>query len=301
MAKKIPPAFQCYASDWLGSTRIALMLPEQEGAYFRLLCHAWADDDCSLPADERQLAVLSRLGPRWKRLRAEVMACFEPHPTRPDRIVNHRLYAVRQEQDAHSERMSEAGAIGANARWHRHGKRSAIASEPQSDRNAARDAINMRRDSSPSPTPTPTLSGYSASSGDLSSEAIILPPEKQSESAKPPPPAACVELAGRLRDRILEFKPDARLPAKCDGWANTFRLMIERDQRSVERITRVIDWATAEPFWQPNILSADKLREKFDVLEGQMRRRYAKPLDRSRTAAEVSMESVRELLGDHET
>lgn len=300
MAKKIPPAFQCYASDWLGSTRIALMLPEQEGAYFRLLCHAWADEDCSLPADERQLAILSRLGARWKRMRAEVMACFEPHPTRPDRLVNARLYAVRQEQEAHAERMSEAGAIGAHARWQRHGKRNAIASDPQSDRNAKGHAISMRRDSSPSPTPTPTpISEDSASSNQSASEEIILPPEKESESAKPPPPAAWA-LAERLRAGILGHKPDAKLPSKLDAWANTFRLMIERDGRTPDRIAAVIDWTTGEPFWQPNVLSADKLRDKFDVLEGQMRRRAQAPTTKpgGQSVADQSIENAKAVLAE---
>lgn len=53
------------AADWLSDPRVAVMTPEQEGAYFRLMCYAWKNDDCSLPSDDAQLAVMSRLGDRW--------------------------------------------------------------------------------------------------------------------------------------------------------------------------------------------------------------------------------------------
>ncbi|MEW9575837.1 phage replisome organizer N-terminal domain-containing protein [Bacillus toyonensis] len=55
-----------------------------------------------------------------------------------------------------------------------------------------------------------------------------------------------------------------------DSWANEFRLMRERDNREAQEIKDVIDWCQADPFWQGNILSAKKLREKFDQLTIQM-------------------------------
>jgi uncharacterized protein YdaU (DUF1376 family) len=117
MAKGLPPAFQFYASDWLGSTRIALMTLEQQGAYIRLLCHAWADDDCSLPGDDRLLANLSTLGQRWGRLKTEILACFDPHPERPERLINAKLYAVRQAQIEARESGSRGGQRSAEKRW----------------------------------------------------------------------------------------------------------------------------------------------------------------------------------------
>jgi len=55
-----------------------------------------------------------------------------------------------------------------------------------------------------------------------------------------------------------------------DSWANEFRLMRERDNREAQEIKDVIDWCQADPFWQGNILSPKKLREKFDQLTIQM-------------------------------
>lgn len=87
-------------------------------------------------------------------------------------------------------------------------------------------------------------------------------------------PLEAVALADRLRERILANKPDTRLAQKSVArWANTFRLMLERDGRQAERVAAVIDWCQADNFWRSNILSADKLREKFDRLELQMQSR----------------------------
>lgn len=58
---------------------------------------------------------------------------------------------------------------------------------------------------------------------------------------------------------------------KFDSWANEFRLMRERDHREPQEIKDVIDWCQADPFWQGNILSPKKLREKFDQLTIQMK------------------------------
>jgi uncharacterized protein YdaU (DUF1376 family) len=102
-----------FASDWLGSTRIALMTPAQEGAYFRLLCHCWADPSCSLTSDPAELAVLSRLGDQWGELSPKILACFDPHPTVPGRLCNPRL----SEQHEISKRLYEAHRKGGEKRW----------------------------------------------------------------------------------------------------------------------------------------------------------------------------------------
>jgi len=71
-------------------------------------------------------------------------------------------------------------------------------------------------------------------------------------------------ICSRLADRV-EANTDRR-PTITDGWRNAARLLIDRDQRSVEDIVRVIDWATTDPFWRANVLGMPKLREKFDQL-----------------------------------
>ncbi len=63
------PWFPMYARHWLSGEGPAMMLPEQEGAFIRLLCVAWGDGlkEPSVPDDDKSLAELSRLRSRWKK------------------------------------------------------------------------------------------------------------------------------------------------------------------------------------------------------------------------------------------
>lgn len=104
-------------SDWLSSTRIATMSPAQEGAFLRLLLHAWGDPDCTLPDDDDELAALSRLGSDWKRCGAKVKACFVSDQERPGRIYNQKQRSVRAQQDARIQAAKLHGKKAAEARW----------------------------------------------------------------------------------------------------------------------------------------------------------------------------------------
>ncbi|MGH0686362.1 hypothetical protein [Bacillus mycoides] len=73
-----------------------------------------------------------------------------------------------------------------------------------------------------------------------------------------------------LFEKIKGNNPKQKEP-NFDNWANEFRLMRETDNRELQEIKDVIDWCQADPFWQGNILSAKKLREKFDQLTIQMK------------------------------
>lgn len=73
-----------------------------------------------------------------------------------------------------------------------------------------------------------------------------------------------------LFEKIKGNNPKQKEP-NFDNWANEFRLMRERDNREPREIKDVIDWCQADPFWQGNILSPKKLREKFDQLTIQMK------------------------------
>jgi hypothetical protein len=74
--------------------------------------------------------------------------------------------------------------------------------------------------------------------------------------------------------QLRAVKPDCKLPTPSvrERWADTFRLMVQRDGRTPRRIAEVIRFATRDEFWAANIRSAGKLREKFDTLELAMRR-----------------------------
>ena len=77
-----------------------------------------------------------------------------------------------------------------------------------------------------------------------------------------------MKLAVRLKDKILKNNPKAKTP-DADGlknWAAEFDRMIRIDKRTPLEITSVIDFCQSDPFWMSNVLSAKKLREKFDTL-----------------------------------
>ena len=57
-----------------------------------------------------------------------------------------------------------------------------------------------------------------------------------------------------------------------EKWASEVRLMRERDGRTEEQIRFLIGWCQKDNFWQANILSMKKLREKFDTLVSQVKR-----------------------------
>lgn len=93
-------------------------------------------------------------------------------------------------------------------------------------------------------------------------------PKTPKATVKDPPSPAAQRLAALLRSEIFHNKPDMKItPLQEAQWAATADRMLRIDKRSEERITAVILWAQGDSFWHKNILSMDKLREKFDQLE----------------------------------
>ena len=72
-------------------------------------------------------------------------------------------------------------------------------------------------------------------------------------------------LAEFMFDHIRQVVPDFK-DRKLEPWANTIRLMRERDSVTHRRIAEVFLWANRDSFWKTNIMSPDKLREKFPQL-----------------------------------
>src|SRR5690625_5198133 len=99
---------------------------------------------------------------------------------------------------------------------------------------------------------------------------------------------------------ILKVQPDYKKP-NLNRWANTVRLMRERDNRTLSDICAVWAFARQDVFWQQNILSAEKLREKYDQLKAKMRAPHAthQP-NRKESLAERSWRESEEILADIE-
>lgn len=117
MKQGLCPDMPFMVADWLSSTRIATMSPAQEGAFLRLLLHAWGDPDCTLPDNDAKLAALSRLGSDWEKFGAEVRACFVADQQRPGRIYNEKQRGIRAKQEARIQAAKTHGKKAAEARW----------------------------------------------------------------------------------------------------------------------------------------------------------------------------------------
>ncbi|WP_095021955.1 hypothetical protein [Bacillus thuringiensis] len=74
-----------------------------------------------------------------------------------------------------------------------------------------------------------------------------------------------LENAQLLFKLMLLNNPAAKEP-NFDKWADDFRLMRERDNRTDEAIKYLINWTQNDTFWRTNILSPAKLRKQFDAL-----------------------------------
>ncbi|MCF3942177.1 Replication protein O [Oceanobacillus alkalisoli] len=86
-----------------------------------------------------------------------------------------------------------------------------------------------------------------------------------------------LKLAELLFKKVKENNPAAKEP-NLETWANTFRLMMERDERAGKEIQDLILWSQGHHFWYKNILSADKLRKQYDRLLLEMKDDQRKPL-----------------------
>lgn len=75
-------------------------------------------------------------------------------------------------------------------------------------------------------------------------------------------------LAKELFARIKQNNDEAKEP-NYQSWADEFRKLIELDGKSVDNVRLVIQWSQQDSFWKSNILSAKKLREKYDQLKVQ--------------------------------
>jgi hypothetical protein len=90
---------------------------------------------------------------------------------------------------------------------------------------------------------------------------------KENASPKATPSHEAEKLAALLSGEIRKNAPDFRItPAQQRKWAVIAHLMLRRDRRSYDQIASVIHWCQADEFWRTNVLSMQKLRDKFDQL-----------------------------------
>jgi hypothetical protein len=89
--------------------------------------------------------------------------------------------------------------------------------------------------------------------------------EKNKKPSYPKFEICDMELSKYFYSLILENNENAKQP-NFETWAKDIRLMRERDNRKIEHIRYMMNWAQQDSFWKVNILSPSKLREKYDQL-----------------------------------
>lgn len=256
---KAPPAFQFYAGDFLQGT--AEMTLEELGLYIRLLCHQWIAG--SIPSDPDRASSLAHTTIEvFNRVWAVVGEKFHLGPD--GRLRNLRLEGTRESQRRWREGQIESGRKGGQA--------------AQKARREASNNPSNNPSSDPSSDPSGKNQALHSSVFALQSSSSVsgLRPSRRGERKKRallvPPQAA--ELAERLRERILNNNPNAKIAEhQLANWGNDARLMLEEDHRDPAVIGQVMDWCQGNSFWRSKVLSMGKLRDKFDQLWLEMQPR----------------------------
>ncbi|EGO6670392.1 phage replisome organizer N-terminal domain-containing protein [Enterococcus faecalis] len=109
-----------------------------------------------------------------------------------------------------------------------------------------------------------------------------------------------LRLAEKLKNNLINDFPSEMKRVNIEKWADTFRLIEERDQQTIAAIDYVLDWLPTNSFWFGNIRSASKLRTQFEKLKfeiknekerGQQRTTYQRQNVRTENLPEWAKES----------
>lgn len=152
--------------------------------------------------------------------------------------------------------------------------------------------------------PAPTASAADAADSPRAEETLVY--DDRSGDVRPVGEVAD-ELCGLLADWIEShgaappFDRSGRPPRR---WRDAVRLMLTKDGRNGEpldeplpqgsaarsprRVASAIEWAQRDDFWCANVLSPVKLRQQYDRLRLQARRRAAQPGTAEHQAAQQS-------------
>lgn len=155
-------------------------------------------------------------------------------------------------KDAKSRKRSEAGKKGASKRW----QKNSNATEMPSDENSKTENANA----------IATEKNSKESKGKETKEK-----ENKEENTRKYSDEH-FQLAKILKNNLSDAFPKEMSKVDLDKWANTIRLMIERDERTIESIAYVINWLPTNDFWFGNIRSAEKLRKQFEKLTFEIKK-----------------------------
>jgi uncharacterized protein YdaU (DUF1376 family) len=148
-----------YWRDWRASKARAKMSPLARGVYRELLDAHYGEEDCALPADESDLAILAGVDAKtWTKVRAEILPWLPALPS--GRLQNARVVfewrAARKNRSTTRRKRREAAKV----RWDKEKKRR----EDECKSNARALTESMQMQCPPTPTPTPSASATPSAS-----------------------------------------------------------------------------------------------------------------------------------------
>src|SRR5699024_5186915 len=97
-----------------------------------------------------------------------------------------------------------------------------------------------------------------------------------------------LQLAELLFNEMKKNNENVKEP-NFEQWANTFRLMMERDKRKGKEIQDLIIFSQKHSFWYKNIMSANKLRDQFDRLQIEMNEKKPKNNNENRKVVDFDV------------
>lgn len=227
------PAFQFYPGDWIQDTRI--LTPLTRGIWIDMLCFMWRSNERGkVEGTPEQLA--------------RMLSCKQEEIE-----ISIKELSVTKIADV----TNGNGCVTViNRRMFREEKtRTSTRCRVQKFRNAG-----VKRSCNESVT-VPSSSSSSSSCTKVHNKREITSLFVESDSP--------LILAKNLFDKIQENNPQAKFP-NLQVWAKQIDMMLQTDKRDPTDINAVIEWCQADDFWKTNILSAKKLREKFDQLYVKM-------------------------------
>jgi hypothetical protein len=133
---------------------------------------------------------------------------------------------------------------------------------------------------SPVPNPYPPLSSSAVPAADAApprgEQRTALAPRRDLNANRPDADALCDRLAE------LMVANGCKPPTVTNTWRTAARLLLDKDERELDKAMRLLEWCQADQFWRGNIQSLPKFREKYDQLRlkalGDWNRRTVIPL-----------------------
>lgn len=90
--------------------------------------------------------------------------------------------------------------------------------------------------------------------------------ERETKSPTAPVREDVARLSALLAELIRSRDPKAAVAPTSKPWLDAIRLLLDKNKRTEAEVEHVIRWCQHDDFWQKVILSAPKLRLKFDML-----------------------------------